>query len=211
MTFVLVVSVAKDAAPSTINSVTVSSPVFDPVPGNNTATDPTSVPYADVSLVKTLVGAIQAGKNATYTLAVNNKGPSVAPTGIVMTDDLPDGLTYVSATGSGWSCAAAANVVSCTSASTLAVSATSTIDLTVAVSSAASGSIINSAMVTGENVGNGGFVDPDSTNNDSSAAAPVLAADTFRSPLAFTGAPAFLLTAVGLALIAIGMLVLRKR
>lgn len=211
VTFVLVVSVAKDAAPSTINSVTVSSPVFDPVPGNNTATDPTSVPYADVSLVKTLVGAIQAGKNATYTLAVNNKGPSVAPTGIVMTDDLPDGLTYVSATGSGWSCAAAANVVSCTSASTLAVNATSTIDLTVAVSSAASGSIINSAMVTGENVGNGGFVDPDSTNNDSSAAAPVLAADTFRSPLAFTGAPAFLLTAVGLALIAIGMLVLRKR
>ena len=59
--------------------------------------------------------------------------------------------------------------------------------------------------------GGGGFVDPDSTNNDSSAAAPVLAADTFRSPLAFTGAPAFLLTAVGLALIAIGMLVLRKR
>ena len=46
------------------------------------------------------------------TLAVTNAGPSQA-TGVTVTDTVPEGLTYVSASGNGWVCAEDAAVVTC--------------------------------------------------------------------------------------------------
>ncbi|PJF48083.1 MAG: DUF11 domain-containing protein, partial [Chloroflexi bacterium] len=48
-----------------------------------------------------------------YTLLVTNAGPSSA-TSVTVTDNLPAGLTYVSASGSGWSCSFSAPTVTCT-------------------------------------------------------------------------------------------------
>src|SRR5262249_247097 len=51
-----------------------------------------------------------------YTIAVSNAGPSAA-TGVIVTDVLPAGMTYVSAAGPGWGCSASGATVLCTAAS----------------------------------------------------------------------------------------------
>src|SRR5947207_2402931 len=60
---------------------------------------------------------------------------NTATTGtITVSDTLPAGLGFVSGTGTGWSCSAVAQVVTCTNAGPLAGTASSTITLTVSVS-----------------------------------------------------------------------------
>src|SRR5205823_4350945 len=104
-----------------------------------------------------------------YTLTVADAGPS--PSGsITVTDTLPAGLTFVSGTGTGWTCSAVGQAVTCTNAAGLASGATSTITLTVAVGPAAAPSVTNTATVSGT------VTDPDGTNNttsDPTAVTPV--------------------------------------
>lgn len=53
------------------------------------------------------------GEPVSYTLAVTNHGPTPAAS-VSVTDPLPAGSGFVSATGSGWTCGFAAGVVTCT-------------------------------------------------------------------------------------------------
>ncbi len=62
------------------------------------------------SNVPTLVGS---GRVWTITLVVSNAGPLEA-TNVSLVDTLPEGTTFVSASGVGWSCEQAANQVTCT-------------------------------------------------------------------------------------------------
>ena len=55
----------------------------------------------DLSLVKTVDNeSPKVGEQVTFTLTINNAGPSTA-TGVEVTDQLPDGYTYISDTGNG--------------------------------------------------------------------------------------------------------------
>ena len=84
------------------NTATVSSPVGDPIPGNNTSTNtPTPVPQSNLSILKTVDNSTpNVGTNVVFTLTVTNNGPSDA-TGVTSTDNLPSGYTYVSDNGGG--------------------------------------------------------------------------------------------------------------
>jgi uncharacterized repeat protein (TIGR01451 family) len=94
------------------------------------------------------------GGNAVFTLTVTNNGPSTA-TGVVVTDTLPAGLTYVSN-----SCGATfADPTLTWNVGTLAVSASASCTLTVAVNSTST----NTASATGNES------DPTPGNNSSSA------------------------------------------
>jgi uncharacterized repeat protein (TIGR01451 family) len=55
---------------------------------------------------------VRVGSQLTYTLGVENLGPAPA-TGITVTDNLPDGVSLVSATGPGGPCAADGRRVTC--------------------------------------------------------------------------------------------------
>ena len=58
-------------------------------------------PVVDLSLVKTVDNeSPKVGEQVTFTLTINNAGPSRA-TGVEVTDQLPDGYAYVSDTGNG--------------------------------------------------------------------------------------------------------------
>ncbi|GIV83010.1 MAG: hypothetical protein KatS3mg052_0017 [Candidatus Roseilinea sp.] len=116
------------------NTAVVASDNPDPVPSNNTASVTTPVtPAATLqigkaqSVVTPITGTVQPGGTITYTLLVTNAGPSSA-TSVTVTDNLPAGLTYVSASGSGWSCSFSAPTVTCTTP-TLSVGAAPAIQI----------------------------------------------------------------------------------
>ena len=105
-----------------------------------------------LAISKTLATAqpLRPGGMASYQLRVSNMA-AVAPTygQITVTDVLPAGLTYASATGAGWTCGAAAQTLTCTSTAVLGAGETSAIDLTVGVAADAPATITNTASVAG--------------------------------------------------------------
>jgi uncharacterized repeat protein (TIGR01451 family) len=115
------------------NSATVSPAAGatpDPNTDNNTATVTTAVlPGADVKIDDKTVSPspVIAGANATFVIKPRNGGPALA-NNVTVTDALPAGWTFVSASGSGWSCSHAAGTVTCSRA-TYAVGATNDITL----------------------------------------------------------------------------------
>ena len=116
-----------------VNPAEVESATFDPDKANNKDTDKVDVPaLVDLAVTKSHTGTFQVGQRATYTVIVTNNGPTPAP-GVVITDTLPAGLTYVSATGAGVTCPAVGQVVTCVASEPLGVDKSLTIALTVEV------------------------------------------------------------------------------
>ncbi|MGH8371883.1 MAG: beta strand repeat-containing protein [Gammaproteobacteria bacterium] len=106
---------------------------------------------ADLAVTSSHSGNFNAGGSGSYTLTVHNNGPDsyVPANTITVTDTLPTGLTYVSASGSGWSCSAAGQVVTCTTGANLASSADlPTVTLNVNVAYTAPNSVNNSVSVS---------------------------------------------------------------
>jgi len=119
----------------------------------------TDAPVSDLSISKVHNGIFGYGDNDTYTLTVTNNGPTTTSGTTTVSDTLPAGETYVSATGTGWTCGAVGQVVTCTSTSAIANGANfGAITLTVAVASGAGTSLANTATVS---------VDPSDFDNDS--------------------------------------------
>jgi len=110
----LTVGVASQAAPSVTNTVSVSTP-GESSTGNNSASDPTTVAsLPDLTISKSHGGNFTAGVNGIYTITVTNSGQSATTGAITVTDTLPTGLSYVSGSGTGWSCSAVGQAVTCT-------------------------------------------------------------------------------------------------
>lgn len=113
---------------------------------------------ADLSITKTTPpGHTFVGSNVTYTITVANGGPDAAGL-VTVTDTIPAGSTFVSATASQGTCSQAAGVVTCNLGS-LASGASATITLVATMT--AGGSNTNTATVTSSTI------DPDTANNGS--------------------------------------------
>lgn len=111
----------------------------------------TNNPVGDLQISMTLSGELIPGQNATYSINVINNGPLSEPGPISVVDTLPVGLSYVSASGSGWSCSPVGQVVTCNRSGSLANGTSApTLTLTIAVSPAATGTITNTATVSGQ-------------------------------------------------------------
>ncbi|MDP8956615.1 MAG: sortase [Actinomycetota bacterium] len=159
----LTVAVGPGAAPQVTNSATVSFNGTEPTPADNTATDTTNViPSADLSISVSHTGEMVVGLPFTFDIQVSNAGPSTSSGPITVTDTLPAGLTYVSFSGTGWSCSSVGQDVTCTHAGDLAAAASSSLALIVDVDEAALPSVTNSATVVPTTL------DPDSSNNSDS-------------------------------------------
>jgi uncharacterized repeat protein (TIGR01451 family) len=129
-----------------VNSAGASSSDADPTPGNSTSsTGPIVIATADVAITKTTTATTAASGGAlNYTITVTNNGPDAA-TNVVVNDNLPAGVQFVSATPSQGSCAGT-DPFTCT-IGTLNSGASATIALQVLVT-ATSGTISNTATVT---------------------------------------------------------------
>ncbi|MEM9557602.1 MAG: hypothetical protein AAGC60_25310 [Acidobacteriota bacterium] len=100
-TYTVTCDIASSATGTLSNTATVSSSVFDSVPGNNSATDGDTVLTASADLSITKVDSadpVNQGAAYSYTITVTNAGPSDA-TSVVATEALPAGVTFVSSSG----------------------------------------------------------------------------------------------------------------
>jgi uncharacterized repeat protein (TIGR01451 family) len=100
VTVIVLVASSQTATLSATASISADQPDTDT--SNDTATEPTDVTTsADLSLVKQAGDdAVAGGDQITYTIAVSNLGPSDAQS-VTITDPLPDGVAFVSATDGG--------------------------------------------------------------------------------------------------------------
>lgn len=150
------------------NTAHVESPVTpDTIPANNT--DDTTVhvgPNADVAIVKSGPAFGAEGYPLTYTLSVVNNGPAQADD-VLVTDPLPTGLTYQSATSTVGTCTEAGGTVEC-DLGDMAVGATAQITIV----SVPQASLIGTTITNTASVGSI-TPDPDTSNNSSSVNTPI--------------------------------------
>ncbi|MEU6014334.1 isopeptide-forming domain-containing fimbrial protein [Streptomyces sp. NPDC047515] len=146
-----------------------------PTPEPLTATSNETVtevnPAADLTVAKAAdATTVTVGQTVTYRLAVRNTGPNQA-TGVTVTDLLPDGLTFLSATPSPGTYDPTTGQWT---VGDLADGATAT--LTLRAKATASGRITNAATATADEK------DPDPTNNTDAVAICVERAPSCCSP-----------------------------
>src|SRR3989475_171744 len=155
------------------NTASTTSGVFDPDTSDNTATElSTGNNSADLALTKSdSPDPVLAGTNITYTLTVTNNGPSDA-TGVSLSDAIPAGTSFVSATGGG---TLTAGVVGW-NLTTITSGANKSVTLVVKVDSSRTTNISNTASTTS------GVFDPDTTDNTSTP----LTTNNTTPTLAFT-------------------------
>ena len=104
-TFTVTAPTRLEAIGNLSNTASVSAPpgVSDPDLSNNTATafNPVSLPQVDLRITKVVNNASPlVGGSVQFTMSLENQGPSGA-TGVVVTDFLPSGFSFVSATPPG--------------------------------------------------------------------------------------------------------------
>ena len=169
------------------NTATVSSDSFDVVPDNDSDTAGIFVGVAaDLQVIKTVDNPTpQNGDTIVFTLEVDNLGTDPA-TGVVLTDLLPAGLTFVSASDPGYDDTTGEWTIG--NVASNGVSTEATLTITATVDPSTTGAVTNTATVSG-NEG-----DPDLTNNVSSVEVVVLIADlsitkTVDEPGAANGDP----------------------
>lgn len=104
----------------------------------------------DLIIAKTHAGNFVVGTNGTYTIAISNIGGSASAGAYTVTDTLPAGLTFVSGTGTGWTCSNAGQVVTCTNSTVIAAGAAGAgITLVVSPGAGTAPTVTNTAVVAG--------------------------------------------------------------
>jgi uncharacterized repeat protein (TIGR01451 family) len=143
------------------NTAIVSGNEPDPNPDDNSDTESTTIngtgpASANLSVVKTdNPDPVIVNQQLTYTVTVTNLGPDSA-TNVVVTDTLPAGATFGSATPEQGSCGEAAGVVTCNLGG---ISSGSSVNITIIVTPTSTGTAVNTVAVTGDEN------DPDTNNN----------------------------------------------
>jgi uncharacterized repeat protein (TIGR01451 family) len=148
------------------NTGTVAAPAgtTDPNSNNNISTDATNVFVStDLAITKSHTGNFTAGVNNSFKITVDSQGPSNSPIGTAtVTDTLDEDFSFVSATGTGWSCTHNAGTVTCTNTAVITAGGSAPdITLTVLVDPIAKGTTTNTAEV------NTTTPDPDLSDNSS--------------------------------------------
>ena len=145
------------------NTANVASSSAEGNPGNEEASQTTTIvtpPTADLGLEKTAsTAAPVAGGGLSYDLTVTNDGPDDA-LGITVTDTLPAGLTFVSASNGTADCSETDGTVTCT-INELANEASTTITITTTVDVGTIGEVVNQAEL--QTAGNDANADNDSS------------------------------------------------
>ncbi len=95
--------VTPGAYPVVTNTATVTTSTPQADSDKKASVEVAVPPLVDLSITKSHVGDFYVGRTGTYTVTVTNNGPTIAPSGFSVQDDLPTPFTLISAEGVGWS------------------------------------------------------------------------------------------------------------
>lgn len=149
---------------------------------------------ADPTIAMARSGNLIVGSTASYALTIGNNGPNaISATNVTVTNTLPAGLTYASSAGTGWTCGAAGQVVTCTYSGASLVSGASLSVLTLNVNVVSGSLWTNTASVS-----SGADGDNDMTNSTATDTWPTVTTTlaTGTDPAASTIGPSALATDV---------------
>ncbi len=158
------------------NTVFVDSVNPDSTITNNESFENSSVAANDVDLAisqTNTVTAIDFASNETYVVTVTNNSSTDGASTLVLTATLPTNATYVSGTGTSWSCSASSNVVTC-NLTTLAMASSSVVTIVATLNTQGSNS--NTVTISALNT------DPVSGNNSSTVITTVNAQVSTTTP-----------------------------
>jgi uncharacterized repeat protein (TIGR01451 family) len=161
MTLVVNVNAGAPRGSTITNTATATTTTTDPNSANDSATATTTVnTSADMSVTKTdSPDPVTAGTDLTYTITATNNGPSKSGGDVTVTDAVPAGTTFVSATPSQGSCSGTTTVTCNLGGLTNGASATITVIVHVDPSVEDGATISNTASVSAP------ADDPSSENN----------------------------------------------
>ena len=143
-----------------------------------------TMPVSDLSIAIARQGTLRVGSNAEYTVTVTNNGPYTEAGPVTVSSTLPDGMSFVSGSGTNWTCSASGAAGTCTYKGAI-VPGTSAPVLTVKALVQGTGEKTVSATVKGTDDDNAG-------NNSASDTGTALNADGSTGTSA--GAAAFAFT-----------------
>ena len=107
----------KTARPGTVARydvpATVVSKTADSKPANSSATSTVDVTPVDLAVSKAVGSPVLAGDEATWSVKVTNVGTIEDAGKVTVTDTLPAGAVFRSATGEGWTCSADGQKLMC--------------------------------------------------------------------------------------------------
>ena len=164
-TFQLTAEIAANQTMDLTNTATATGAEVDIDDSNNSDSELLDLPSADLRIVKIdLTDPATAGTQLTYEIEVTNDGPNDAD-GVVVTDQLPADVTFVSGDVGGDSNLVIDNGNGQITATIgpLAANTTATVTIVVAVAADAIGPLVNTASVTSTP-----DTDPDPDNNTAS-------------------------------------------
>ncbi len=189
LTYTANATVSGAASGTLANTATVAAPggTTDPVPANNSATDTTNVlPVADLSITKTDgTSTAVAGLQTTYTIVAANAGPATA-TGAAVADTFPATLacTWTCVGAGGGTCTAGPIAGNIADGANLPAGATATYTAVCTIAPTATGTIANTATISG-----GGVSDTTPGNNSATDTDTLLPFDYGDAPNATLGPP----------------------
>ncbi len=162
----ITVQATAPASGSFSNTASISSATADPISGNDSDTvNFTLVPDgADLSITKTKgPDPVAQGAQISSTLRVTNNGPQITTGTITITDTLSLDETYVSFSGTNWSCSVAGSPqdVTCTYSGAALANGAQTTPLTITTLAANAGTLTNTACAAAA----GGLTDGVSSND----------------------------------------------
>jgi uncharacterized repeat protein (TIGR01451 family) len=151
-------AVANGTVISNTATVTIAGGGSDPVPGNNTATDATTVAaLPNVSGTKTVAGAFSPGGAITYTITLSNSGAGAQGDnpGDEFVDVLPASLTLVSASSSSGTAVVTIGTNTVNWNGSIAAAGSVTITINATINPTAIGTVTNQGTINFDADGNG--------------------------------------------------------
>lgn len=128
----------------TTGSITTNAAI---VPNSFTVYTLASKSSIDLTINKSAPTSVSANTNFAYTLTITNNG-TVSTTGnITVQDNLPAGIAFLTGTGSGWSCTANQQLVTCVGSTPIIAGGNAVVTLNVTATTA--GTYKNTATVIG--------------------------------------------------------------
>lgn len=127
-------------------TATASSASIDPTPNNASATGAIPMTPVDLAVSKSAGSPVLVGDEATWTVKVSNVGTIDDLGKVTVTDTLPAGAVFKSATGADWTCSAAGQKVTCTDNDPVFAAGTSE-DIVIVSRMDAAGSVSNDVSV----------------------------------------------------------------